>query len=197
MLAKNGEIPCHLAKVPAPKCTGCLFGAMTKLPWRSKELTSSHKVFVATKPGECVSIDHMISTHVGFFAQLKGKLIFKWYRAASIFVDHFSHLRFVHLMQDLPSNKTIKAKEAFEQFAAEHDVAINITIAIMVVLQTMLFDHVNKATSYSPFAGSTPITKMGLPSMRFGTSPRAPESSSCTGASAGQPQCIQPYGHTP
>ncbi len=60
MLAKNGEIPCHLAKVPAPKCTGCLFGAMTKLPRRCKESKSSHEVFVATKPGECISVDHMI-----------------------------------------------------------------------------------------------------------------------------------------
>jgi hypothetical protein len=124
MLAKNGEIPRHLAKVPAPKCAGCLFGTMTKFPWRSKELKSSHKVFVATKPRECISVDHMISTHVGFFAQLKGRLTSKQYCATSIFVDHFSHLRFVHLMQDLSSNETIKAKEVFEQFAAGHAVAI-------------------------------------------------------------------------
>jgi hypothetical protein len=39
----------------------------------------------------------------------------------------------------------------------------NITIAIMVVLRTMLFDkHVNKAANNSPFAGSTPISKMEL-----------------------------------
>jgi hypothetical protein len=124
MLAKNGEIPHCLAKVPAPKFAGCLFGAMKKLPWRGKELKSSHKVFIATKPGECISVDHMISTHVRFFSQLKGKLTSKRYRTASIFVDQFSHLRFVHLMQDLSSNETIKAKEAFEQFAAEHGVAI-------------------------------------------------------------------------
>jgi hypothetical protein len=66
----------------------------------------------------------MISTQVGFFAQLKGKLTSKWYRAASIFVDHFSCLRYVHLMQDLSSDETIKAKEAFERFAPEHGVTI-------------------------------------------------------------------------
>jgi hypothetical protein len=32
-LALNGEIPKKLAKVLPPKCAGCLFGAMTKLPW--------------------------------------------------------------------------------------------------------------------------------------------------------------------
>jgi hypothetical protein len=62
--------------------------------------------------------------HVGFFAQLKGRLTTKRYCAASIFVDHFSCLRYVHLMQDLLSDETIKAKDAFEQYAAEHGVAI-------------------------------------------------------------------------
>ncbi len=66
----------------------------------------------------------MVSTHVGFFAQLKGKLTNKRYKAASIFVDHFLRLRFVHLMQDLSSEESVKAKRAFEQFAAKHGVAI-------------------------------------------------------------------------
>ena len=71
-----------------------------------------------------MSVDHMISTQQGFFAQMKGKLTRKRYRAASIFVDHFSRLRYVHLMQDLSSDETIKAKMAFERFAAKHGVAI-------------------------------------------------------------------------
>jgi hypothetical protein len=32
-LTLNGEIPKKLAKIILPKCAGCLFGAMTKLPW--------------------------------------------------------------------------------------------------------------------------------------------------------------------
>ncbi len=32
-LTLNGEIPKKLAKVLPPKCAGCLFGTMTKLPW--------------------------------------------------------------------------------------------------------------------------------------------------------------------
>ena len=31
-MAKQGDIPKKLAKVPPPKCDGCLFGVMTKLP---------------------------------------------------------------------------------------------------------------------------------------------------------------------
>jgi hypothetical protein len=97
---------------------------MTKLPWCSKESKASHKVFVATKPGECVSVNQMVSTQVGFLAQLKGKLINRRFYGATIFVDHYSRLRFVRLMQDSSSNETIKAKHAFNQFAADHGVKI-------------------------------------------------------------------------
>jgi hypothetical protein len=72
-----------------------------------------------------VSIDNMVSTHVGFFAQLKGALTKKRYKAASIFVDHFLHLRFIHLMQDQSLEESVKAKRAFKQFAAEHGVVIH------------------------------------------------------------------------
>jgi hypothetical protein len=43
---------------------------MTKLPWQGKETKANHEVFVATKPGQCISVDQMMSTEVGFYAQL-------------------------------------------------------------------------------------------------------------------------------
>ncbi len=61
---------------------------MTKVPWRGKEGESNHKVFVATKPGQIVSVNQMISTQVGFIAQLKGGLTKKRYTAAMVFMDH-------------------------------------------------------------------------------------------------------------
>ncbi len=109
-LALNGEIPKKLAKIKPPKCAGCLFGAMTKIPWRGKETKASHEVFIATKPGECVSVDQMASTEFGFFAQMKGKLTKRRYRCATIFVDHFSRLRFVHLQTDDSSEETLATK---------------------------------------------------------------------------------------
>jgi hypothetical protein len=117
-LALSGEIPKKLTKVAPPKCAGCLFGAMTKIPWRGKETKASHEVFVATKPGECVSVDQMTSTELGFSTQLKGKLTKKRYRCARIFVNHYSHLQFVNLQVDDSSIETLAAKHAFETFAA-------------------------------------------------------------------------------
>jgi hypothetical protein len=56
-LTLNGKIPKKLAKVLPYKCAGCLFGAMTKLLWHGKETKADHKVFIATKPGEYVSVE--------------------------------------------------------------------------------------------------------------------------------------------
>ncbi len=105
-------------------CAGCLFGAMTKVPWWGKEGESDHKVFVATKPGQIISVDQMISTQVGFIAELKGGLTKLQYTAATVFTDHYSHLQYIHLMTRLTSQETVDAKRAFEHFAEQHGVQI-------------------------------------------------------------------------
>jgi hypothetical protein len=97
---------------------------MTKIPWRGKEINDSHKVFVATKPGECVSVNQMTSTELGFVAQLKGKLTKKRYPCATVFVDHFSCLQYIHPQADDSLIKTIVAKRTFETFAAQHNIKI-------------------------------------------------------------------------
>ena len=55
-LALNKKFPTKLAKAKPPKCTGCLFGAMTKIPWCGKKSKASHEVFIPIKSGECVSV---------------------------------------------------------------------------------------------------------------------------------------------
>ncbi len=121
-LALNGKIPRDLAKVKLPACTGCLFGAMTKVPWRGRETSS--EVFVVTKAGQCVSVDQLILTQVGFIAQLKGTLTKKRYTAATVFVDHYSRLKYIHLITKLTSEETMEAKQAFEHFTKQHGVCI-------------------------------------------------------------------------
>jgi hypothetical protein len=66
----------------------------------------------------------MTSTEVRFYAQLKGKLTKKHYKCATVYIDRFSHLQFVHLQLDDGSDKTLAAKLAFKQYAAEHGVKI-------------------------------------------------------------------------
>ncbi len=124
-LALNGKIPeIKLTKVLPPKCAGCLFRAMTKLSWQGKETKADHEVFIVTKPGECVLVNQMMSTKMGFYAQLKGKLTKKRYKCATIFVDHYSCLHFVQFQLNDRSAKTLATKLAFEQYTAKHRVKI-------------------------------------------------------------------------
>jgi hypothetical protein len=123
-LALNGKIPWRLAKVKPPTCAGCLFGAMTKVPWKGQENSSNHQVFVATKTGQCVSVDQLISMQVGFVAQFKGSLTKKRYTTATVFVDCYFKLKYLHLRTKLTSEETTEAKRAFEHFAEQHGVRI-------------------------------------------------------------------------
>jgi hypothetical protein len=125
-LAENGEIPKRLACIRPPRCAGCLYGAMTNVPWHRKgQCDSTHPVFPATKPGECVSVDRMQSTEPGFYGQSKGILTKTRYWNATIFVDHYSRLKFVYLMtSNLTGKETVDTKRAFERFAVEHGVRI-------------------------------------------------------------------------
>ncbi len=79
---------------------------------------------MATKPGQIVSVDQMISMQVGFIAQLKGGLSKKRYTAATVFTDHYSRLQYIHLMTRLTLQETVNAKQAFEHFTEQHGMQI-------------------------------------------------------------------------
>jgi hypothetical protein len=66
----------------------------------------------------------MILMQVGFIAQLKGTLTKKSYTAATIFVDHYSRLKYIHLITKLASKETIEAKQAFRHFAKQQNIRI-------------------------------------------------------------------------
>ncbi|EJK77403.1 hypothetical protein THAOC_00765, partial [Thalassiosira oceanica] len=120
-LAINGDIPKYLAKVTPPFCAACIYGAMNKI---RRNTSRRSKIFDVNKPGACVSVDQLESSHAGFIAQMKGRLTNDRYRAATIFVDHYSKVRYVYLMKNLTSAETIKAKLAFETWANLHGVTI-------------------------------------------------------------------------
>ena len=120
-LAVNGEIPKYLAKVTPPFCAACVAGAMTRV---RRNTSQRSKIFPANKPGACVSVDQLESSHAGFVAQLKGRLTKERYKGATVFVDHYSRVRFVYPMKALTSAETIQAKRAFETWASLHGVTI-------------------------------------------------------------------------
>jgi hypothetical protein len=87
-VARRGDRPSRLQYCKAPMCAACQYGKATKKPWRTKR--KNRQIKVATKAGECVSVDQVESQAVGFVAQLKGPLTGRQYQVVTVFVDHHS-----------------------------------------------------------------------------------------------------------
>jgi hypothetical protein len=122
-MARRGCIPSRLQHCVSPLCGACQYGKATRKPWRTKR--KNRKVKVTTFAGECVSVDQAPSRAVGFVAQMKERLTHGRDTVATISVDHFSRLGYVHLQKDASSAETVKAKRAFfELYARERGVTI-------------------------------------------------------------------------
>ena len=120
-LARLGTIPKKLQHAKTPVCAGCVFGKMCKRSWRTRA-KNKREVAPATAPGQVVSVDQMESSTQGFIGQLKGIPTTRRYKYATIFVDHYSDLSYVHLQETISSEDTLLAKRAFEAYAREQGV---------------------------------------------------------------------------
>jgi hypothetical protein len=122
-LATEGALPRRLARCNVPICTSCMYGKLTKKPWRTKgDITQIRDE--ATIPGEIVSVDQMISSTPGLVAQLKGIPTRQQFKVATVFVDHVSDYTYVHLQCDSTSKETLIAKKEFER----HCAGMNVTV---------------------------------------------------------------------
>jgi hypothetical protein len=121
--AKQGVLPSRIANCTIPKCPGCLFSKAKRKAWRhNKDTNPVYKL--VTKPGECVSMDHLMSSTPGLIGQGVGKLTTNRYTCATVFVDHYTGLDFVYPQESTTALETIDAKRAFERFAAQHGITV-------------------------------------------------------------------------
>ena len=123
-MAARGDLPGRLARCQVPKCAACLYGKSTRRAWRTKAPIKDMTIPPATSPGAVVSVDQLISAVPGLIAQMKGFITHQRYNVATIFVDHFSGLSFVHLQKGSTVEETIEGKQSFERYAKTHGVAI-------------------------------------------------------------------------
>ena len=123
LMAYARLIPRELANVEPPKCPGCTYGTQHRKPWRSRG--KQRKIKVATRPGEVVSVDQLVSPTPGFVPTHRGRPTLQRYKAATVFVDHFSDYTYVVLMIGDPTAKTtVDAKLEFERVMAQHGVKV-------------------------------------------------------------------------
>ena len=98
------------------KFKGCIYKATTKVPWRTK-VRQSNSIKTVMAPVQCASVDQLESTLPWLLAQLKGILAKQSYISATVFVDHFSRLGYLHLHNNLTSEETSKANQYFESYS--------------------------------------------------------------------------------
>ena len=124
-MAQSGLIPRKFKDCRVPVCASCQHGKQHKKPWRVKSSDPSPIGGKEIKqPGDCVSVDQLKSSTPGLIGQVKGWLTKERQHIATVFVDHYSDLTYVHITPSDTSMETVAAKEAFERFAASHNVTV-------------------------------------------------------------------------
>jgi hypothetical protein len=124
IMARLGWIPRKLTNFPAPTCSSCLHAKTTKRSWRSRSSDNKDEARKATKPGQCVSVDQLVSPTPGLVAQMIGFLTMTRCKHAAIYVDQASRLSHVCLQKTATAEENLLGKEAFELCARERGVTI-------------------------------------------------------------------------
>ena len=122
-LALLRYLPKHLEEIKHyPKCKICQFRKQHRTS--SKVKGSKSTIFESAYPGQCVSVDQLVSSSKGFYGQLKGRLTRKRYKYVTLFIDQYSRSSYLHLQSSLTSAETVQSKEAFESKSRDHGVRI-------------------------------------------------------------------------
>jgi hypothetical protein len=123
--AELGLLPSRLKQCRNVVCPACLYGKQKRRPWRVKGTPKdAHRLKKSTSPGECVSVDQLISRTPGLVGQTTGRLTKARFTVATVFVDHYSDLDYVHVQGSTSAEDTIEAKRRFELFCQERGVRV-------------------------------------------------------------------------
>ncbi len=124
LMVRNGTLPRRFLRCRLPMCASCLYGKATRKPWRSRSTNNNDESDRPTAPGQCISVDQLISPTPGFIAQMSGKLTTQRYTCATVFVDQYSSFSYVWVQRTTSVDDTLKGKHAFERYAAQHGITI-------------------------------------------------------------------------
>ena len=122
-MAKQGTINSKYAHCPVPSCSACMFAKARRKKWGDKPRGGYQRNLVS-RPGDCVSVDQLVSPTPGLVAQMTGILTTKRYKYVTMFVDHASRLGYIYLQKSADVEETLKAKTAFELFSRSRGVQI-------------------------------------------------------------------------
>ena len=124
LMIRQGTLSQKYKNCRLPFCASCAYGKATRKPWRSHSTTNSDETQRPQRPGQCVSVDQLISPTPGFIAQMSGKLTTQRYTCATIFVDQYSGFSYTWIQRSTSVEHTIQGKHAFERMAGHHGITI-------------------------------------------------------------------------
>ena len=124
LMVKHGILPKKFDGVRLPFCASCAYGKQIRKGWRSKTSNNKEEATRPTRPGECISVDQLISPTPGIIAQMTGRLTTKRYTCATVYVDQYSSMSYVHLQKSTDAEETIGGKRSFESYARQHGIKI-------------------------------------------------------------------------
>ena len=97
-MVKQGIFPSRIAKCAVLICSACQYAKATRHQWCTKSCKHNQDVIKSpTKPGQCVSVDQLVSPTPGLIAQMTGFITKQQYKYATVYVDQYSGLSFVYL----------------------------------------------------------------------------------------------------
>ena len=95
-MAKQGIFSSRIAKCAVPICSACQYAKATHCQWCTKSCKNHQDAREhLTKPGQCVSVDQLVSPAPGLIAQMTGFITKQQYKYATVYVDQYLGLSFV------------------------------------------------------------------------------------------------------
>ena len=114
-MPKVGTLSKRLATYDVPVCISCMYGKAIKRSWRSKNSKNQREANTPSKPGECISVNQLISQSPGLIAQMKRRPTHQQYTCASVYVDQFTDYTFTYLQKSTTALETIEGKRLFKR----------------------------------------------------------------------------------
>lgn len=123
-LATQRHYPKNVGTFPCPVCATCLYGKAHKRPWRTKGKKDRPIWYERQEVDPPNSVSSSTDTFgllvPSMIPQLKGTMMIAKYTASTVFAEHESNTRHVHLQVYQTTESAIEAKEAWEREMARH-----------------------------------------------------------------------------
>ena len=124
-----------------PRCSECFLGGKGCI-YPNKNGSGAVISDEYDQPVMCITINKIESPQGGIIPALKRRKKSRKYHVATIFVEHFSKLTYVHFSESTTANKAVESTHAFEQYTETFGVNIQKYHAENGAFNTQVFKEI-------------------------------------------------------